>query len=179
LCRLARILTPSPFCPMSLRTFTDNSWVLPWQIQVDRPSRPVFSVMIVSIILSRKVHMYMCPIPSGFRHRAISLYSSEIVNMKEILRTVSNAGIYCSSDEVGTVYLVQYSYIFANCTANINALCNSCEDMACCSTVPRKPFGIGHMYTFTSLLRITDTMTSQNIDLSSWNTLYRTDRLID
>jgi hypothetical protein len=25
---------------------------------------------------------------------------------KEILRTVSNIGIYCSSDKVGTVYLV-------------------------------------------------------------------------
>jgi hypothetical protein len=32
----------------------------------------------------------------------------------------------------------------------------------------RKPFGIGHMYIYTFLL----TMTSQNIDLSSWDTLY-------
>jgi hypothetical protein len=47
----------------------------------------------------------MCPIPNGFRHRAISLYSSKAVDKKEILLTVSNAGIYCSSDEVGTVYL--------------------------------------------------------------------------
>jgi hypothetical protein len=35
-----------------------------------------------------------------------SLYSSKIVDKKEILRTVSNTGIYCSSDEVGTVYPV-------------------------------------------------------------------------
>jgi hypothetical protein len=35
----------------------------------------------------------------------------------------------------------------------------------------RKPFGIGHMYIYTFLLRMTDTMTSQNIDLSSWDTL--------
>jgi predicted transport protein len=28
------------------------------------------------------------------------------VDKKEILRTVSNTGIYCSSDKVGTVYLV-------------------------------------------------------------------------
>jgi hypothetical protein len=48
----------------------------------------------------------MCPIPNGFRDRAISLYSSKIVHKKEILRTVSNTGIYCSSDQVGTVYLV-------------------------------------------------------------------------
>jgi hypothetical protein len=54
----------------------------------------------------KKVCTYMCPIPNGFRDRAISLYSSKIVDKKEILRTVSNAGIYCSSDKVGTIYLV-------------------------------------------------------------------------
>jgi hypothetical protein len=37
----------------------------------------------------------------------------------------------------------------------------------------RKPFGIGHMYIYTFLLRMTDTVTSQNIDLSSWDTLYK------
>jgi hypothetical protein len=50
--------------------------------------------------------MYMYPIPNGFRNKYISLYSSKIVDKKEILPTVSNAGIYCSSDKVGTVYLV-------------------------------------------------------------------------
>jgi predicted transport protein len=48
----------------------------------------------------------MCPIPNGVRERAISLYSSKIVDKKEISRTVSNTGIYCSSDKVGTVDLV-------------------------------------------------------------------------
>jgi hypothetical protein len=47
----------------------------------------------------------MCPIPNGFRDRAILLYSSRIDN-KEILRTVSDSGIYCSSEKDGTVYLV-------------------------------------------------------------------------
>jgi hypothetical protein len=37
----------------------------------------------------------------------------------------------------------------------------------------RKPFGIGHMYIYTlCLLRMTGTMTSQNIVLSSWGILY-------
>jgi hypothetical protein len=36
----------------------------------------------------------------------------------------------------------------------------------------RKPFGMGHMFIQTFLLRMTDTMTSQNVDLSSWDTLY-------
>jgi hypothetical protein len=50
--------------------------------------------------------MYMCPIPNGFRDKAISLYSSKIVDKKDMLHTVSNTGIYCSSDKVGGVYLV-------------------------------------------------------------------------
>jgi hypothetical protein len=47
----------------------------------------------------------MCPIPNGVRDKTISLYSSKIVDKEEILRTVSNIGIYCASDKVGTVYL--------------------------------------------------------------------------
>jgi hypothetical protein len=72
----------------------------------------------------QKLYMYMCPIPKGFRDRSMSLYSSKIV-MEEILRTVSNTDIYCSSDKVGTVYPVQH--ISQNSTVNINTLRNSCE----------------------------------------------------
>jgi hypothetical protein len=68
--------------------------------------RSIFWEDIISGILSRKVHMRMCPIPKGFRDTDISLYSFKIVDKKEILLTVSNTGIYCSSDKVGTVYLV-------------------------------------------------------------------------
>jgi hypothetical protein len=46
--------------------------------------------------------------------------------MKEVLRTVSNTGNYCSSEKVGAIYLVQY--IFENSALNINALCNSYEN---------------------------------------------------
>jgi hypothetical protein len=58
------------------------------------------------VILSITFYMYMCPIPNGFRDRTISLYSSKIVYEIETLHTVSNNGIYCSSDKVGAVYLV-------------------------------------------------------------------------
>jgi hypothetical protein len=64
----------------------------------------------------------MCPIPNGFRNKTGSLYSSEIVDKKNILRTVSNDGIYCSSDKGGTDYLVQCTS--ENSIVNINALCN-------------------------------------------------------
>jgi hypothetical protein len=40
------------------------------------------------------------------------------------------------------------------------------------TALSRKPFGIEHMYIYMFLLRMTDTVTSQNIDLSSWDTLY-------
>jgi predicted transport protein len=48
----------------------------------------------------------MCHSPNGFRDTAISLYSSKIVDNKEILCTVSNTGIYCSGDKVGIDYVV-------------------------------------------------------------------------
>jgi hypothetical protein len=54
----------------------------------------------------KKLYMHMCPIPNGFRDIIIPLYSSKSFNKKEILRTVSNTGIYCSSDKVCRVYLV-------------------------------------------------------------------------
>jgi hypothetical protein len=65
----------------------------------------------------------------GFIDRS-SLFSSKTVNS-----TVSNTGICFSSDNVGAVYIVQY--ILQNVTFNIrvNALCNLCEDKACCSSV--------------------------------------------
>jgi len=50
--------------------------------------------------------MIMCPIPNGFRDIAIRMHNRKVVHKKEILRlrSVSNTGIYCSSDGVGTVY---------------------------------------------------------------------------
>jgi hypothetical protein len=57
-----------------------------------------------SIGHSKQVYMYMCPTPNGFQETASSLYSSEIVDKKDILRTLSNTDIYCSSDKVGIVY---------------------------------------------------------------------------
>jgi hypothetical protein len=63
----------------------ENEWII--------YSNPVYWEVIVSAILSKKC-------------TPISLYSWKIVDKKQILRTVSNDGVYCSSDQVGTVYLV-------------------------------------------------------------------------
>jgi hypothetical protein len=74
--------------------------------RLPQEERSLFREVILSAILSTKVYMYMCPIPNGFLDRDISLYCPKIVDKKEILRTVSNARIYCSSDKVGTIYIV-------------------------------------------------------------------------
>jgi len=86
--------------------------------------------VVVSVFLS-KIYMYMCPTLNSFRDRAISLYICKII-AKGLLRIVSNIGIYCSSDKVGTFYPLQY--IIQNSTVNSHALCNSCKDMACRSS---------------------------------------------
>ena len=73
---------------------------------MSQEERSLFWEVIVSVILSKNAYMNMCPIPNGFRDRAIWMYNRKIVDKKEILRvrTVSNTGVYCSSDRVGTVY---------------------------------------------------------------------------
>jgi hypothetical protein len=43
--------------------------------------------------------MFMYPIPNSLRARVISLYTFKILDKKDILHTVSNAGVYCSSDK--------------------------------------------------------------------------------
>jgi hypothetical protein len=139
----------------------------------------------ISVILSKKLYMYMCPIPNNFQDRAISLYSSKTVGRKERFRTVSSTSIYCSSDKVGTVYLVKY--ILKNYTININALCKSSEDIVYSSSKCILMYSQTNVQSNSStsetvqcrkhvhicfLSRMTDTMTSQNIDLSFWDTLY-------
>jgi hypothetical protein len=52
--------------------------------RVFQEERSLFWEVIVSVILSKKVYMYTCPILNRFRDRAISLYSSKIVDKKEI-----------------------------------------------------------------------------------------------
>jgi hypothetical protein len=122
--------------------------------------------------------MYVFPIPNGFRDRAISLYSPKIVDKKAILRTVSNTGIYCSSDKVRTLYLVHY--LFQNSTVNNNTLRTRVRTWRVPrlysvlyneTVLSRKP-NRTHVHIYTCLLRMTDTMTTENMDLSSWDILY-------
>jgi hypothetical protein len=58
------------------------------------------------------MYMYMCPIPNGFRDRAISLYSSKTVDKKEILRTVSNFYFTGFTAPVGRGLFFSFMMIF-------------------------------------------------------------------
>jgi hypothetical protein len=58
---------------------------------------------------SYNLETFRCLRPQKIRQRGlmyISLYSSKIIDKKDVLRTVSNTSIYYSSNKVGTVYLV-------------------------------------------------------------------------
>jgi hypothetical protein len=133
---------------------------------VCQEERSTFWEVILSVIVSGKKLYIMCRVPNGFRDRAISLYISKIVDNKEILR------IYCSSDKVGTVYLVKY--IFENSTlmhfatrvrtwrvARLYSV--QCTVQRNCS-IPETVRNRTHAHIH-SLLRTTDTVFSQNIDL--------------
>ena len=43
--------------------------------RVSQEERSIFWEVMVSVILSKKLYMNMCPIPNGFRDRAILLFS--------------------------------------------------------------------------------------------------------
>jgi hypothetical protein len=56
----------------------ENVW-LKWQIyRVFQGEKSIFWEVIISVILNRKLYMYMCPIVNGFRDGAISLYRRAI-----------------------------------------------------------------------------------------------------
>jgi hypothetical protein len=58
--------------------------------RMSQEERSIFWEIIVSVILRKNVCMNMCPIPNGFRDRAIWMYSCKMIDKKAILRTVSN-----------------------------------------------------------------------------------------
>jgi hypothetical protein len=60
----------------------------------------------VAVILSKKSVYVHVSYSLRFQKYNYFTVQFQIVDKKEILRTVSNTGVYCSSGKVGTVYLV-------------------------------------------------------------------------
>jgi hypothetical protein len=62
--------------------------------RVSQEKRSIFWEAIVSVILTRNKCVYVS-YSEQFSKTAISLYSFKTVDKKDILRSVSNSGIYC------------------------------------------------------------------------------------
>jgi hypothetical protein len=78
----------------------------------------------VSVILSTQLCMYMRLILTGFRDRTVSLYSTKIVDKKEILRTVYN------NNNVDTVYLFCLAFLMSvNMQLSLSLSFTTCFDL--------------------------------------------------
>jgi hypothetical protein len=54
-------------------------------LQVSHEEKSIFWEVTVSVVLSKNMYMYMCPIPNGFPDRVhCTLYISKIVDKKNI-----------------------------------------------------------------------------------------------
>jgi hypothetical protein len=123
----------------------------------------------------QKLYMYMCPILNGFRYRASSLYSSKIVDKKKRYYVLFVIPVFIV--QVTTLVQCNYYNTFSKIAPSTSVhfashvrtwlVARLYSEIA----LSQKPFMIGHTYIYTFiLLRITNTMTSQSIDLSSWDT---------
>jgi hypothetical protein len=120
----------------------------------------------------------MRPIPNGFWDRDISLYSSKTVDKRYYVLFLISLFIVQVTKLVQFTEYNPFSKIPASTSMHFPTSVRTWRVARLYSVqsntigLSRKPFGIGHMHIYTFLLRMTDTMTSQNIDLSSWDTLY-------
>jgi hypothetical protein len=128
-----RVMVFLPQFPRKKNKVNETNFPNFTHIQVSLKERSIFWEAIVSVILSRVVYIYMCRVPDGFPDGAISLYIYKIIDNKRYYVLFLMSVFIDQVTNVGTPYLVKY--IFEKSTVNISALCNSCEDMACCSSV--------------------------------------------
>jgi hypothetical protein len=146
--------------------------------QVPQEERSVFWEVIVSIVLSKKLDMYMCPILNGFWDRAISQCST--------LCTVQTSNTPCPHTSCKVYWCCWWNFPKCIILGKLYQLCDLNNkyrhwkqyvkslyyrqflDLHSEITLSRKPFGIGHMYIriYNFMLGMTDTVTSQNTDLS-------------
>jgi hypothetical protein len=72
---------------------------------MSQEERSIFWEVIVSVILIKKCTT-TCVLFRTVSRWSYFTVQLKIVDKKEILHTVSDTGTYCSSDKVGTVYIV-------------------------------------------------------------------------
>jgi hypothetical protein len=142
-------------------TVSDQTIADRWLYRMSQDERSILWEVIISVILSKKVYMYTCPIPNGFRDRAISLYS--------MLYTVQTSNTSCPHTSckvhwcwrwnfskciiLGKLYRLynlnnKYRYYRQNVISFLSTTLELYSEIA----LSRKQFGIGHMYIYTFCL---------------------------
>jgi hypothetical protein len=115
--------------------------------RVSQEERSIFWEVIVSVILRNKVYMNMCPIPNVFWYLARNIF----------LPSHRKAPL---SEACESVWSVSWMLWIAHRDGGKENIARWISE----TVRNRTHFHIN------SFLRMTDTMTSQNIDLSSWDT---------
>jgi hypothetical protein len=123
--------------------------------------------------------MYMCPSPNCFWDRAISLYSTLYRRATCHVLTWVAKCIHVNSGIFENILYYVNPAIFVTwrrntgvkSVSNISFLSTILE-MYSEITLPRKRFGVEHVYIYNFLLRMTYTMISLSTDLSSWDSLH-------
>jgi hypothetical protein len=100
---------------------------------------------VISVILSKKFYMYMCPIPNGFRDATISLYSSKLLIPVFIVQYRLPTIIYFLKIPPSTsVYFATRVRTWR--VARLSASCRTSKLLYSEIALSRKTFGVGHMY---------------------------------
>jgi hypothetical protein len=138
---------PSPQQIFFFNLFSNiNQYLMNWIFiyEFEYSMRKILRVYKISFVVTDNLNLIW---------RVISLHSSKIVDKREILRTISNAGIYCSSDKVGTVYLLfrkvnrQHQRTLELVGGHgVLLICTGYSVLYSEIAQSRKPFGIRHMY---------------------------------
>jgi len=71
--------------------------------RVSQEEMSILWEVIISVILSKQKYMYMCPIPSDFRGRAIWMYRSLDLSPNIVLHSRRAASLYEASESVWSV----------------------------------------------------------------------------
>ena len=67
---------------------------------VSQKERPIFLEVTLSVHLSNKLYLYLCPIPNGFQDTTISLYRGLDVAPSSVLTSRRTAPLYETCESV-------------------------------------------------------------------------------
>jgi hypothetical protein len=158
-------------------------------IQVSQEERIILWEVTVSVILSKKLYMNMCPIPNGFRDRAIvvvwlghpvlsfapaPLRERRSIFWEVIVSVILSKKLYKTVCPIPNGFRHRAIWLYSGLAWGRSIVYPSRPAVLCLKSngsVSETVRNRTHVH-IKFLLRITDTMTSQNIVFSSWDILY-------